>query len=89
MCSGFGDRYLNDPDFVYKHDEDLVVEEGEMVAPVETPETTECTLLCEPGFVPSPVSSTSCSWNSWSQDPSSLSCVPSPCGIPLAPFNGR
>ena len=99
LCSGFGDRYLNEP----KSYEDLtpaILKEGgvvidgtmvikeDLIVPKENPESTNCYLLCPIGFTPE-VYVTKCHQGQWSQDPSSLSCAPSPCGSPSPPAHGR
>jgi len=99
LCSGFGDRYLNEP----KSYEDLapalskeggVVENGTMVikknliVPKENPDSTTCHLLCPSGFVPD-VFVTECHHGKWSKDPSSQYCISSPCGSPSPPTHGR
>ena len=100
VCSGFGDRYLNTPKVYDDIAKALLTEGGEivdgklvikpeMVAPVENPDSAECTLLCQPGFEPQWESKTYCTNNVWSHAPSTLSCVPSSCGQPTPPANGK
>eukprot|EP00092_Neocalanus_flemingeri_P005154 GFUD01005543.1.p1 GENE.GFUD01005543.1~~GFUD01005543.1.p1 ORF type:complete len:543 (-),score=84.41 GFUD01005543.1:219-1847(-) len=100
ICSGHADPYYNVP----KSYEDIhaailakggVIENGtlvikeELIVPKQDPESSECHLICLPGSVPSPDSSTSCSAGVWTQDPGTMLCTPSPCGVPVDPQHGQ
>lgn len=99
-CTGHADRYFNVPkvyDDVAKAltTEGGVIENGtliikkELIVPKEDPETSECHLVCLPGFIPSPSSSTSCNDGVWTQDPITMTCATSPCGVPPNPEHGK
>ena len=98
-CSGHADPYFNEA----KTNEDIhkqilakggVLENGklvikeELVVPKKDPETSKCHLTCFRGFIPAIASSTSCSDGVWTQDPETMTCVPSPCGAPTDPQHG-
>ena len=99
LCSGFGDRYLNDPKTYDELTPALVKEGGvrengkivikeNLIVPKENPKSTKCHLQCPVGFVPE-VPVTQCNGGKWTHEPGSISCVPSPCGSPPSPQNGK
>jgi len=99
-CTGHADRYFNVPK-VYEDVHKALVTEGgiiengtlvirkELIVPEEDPETSQCHLVCLPGFIPSPSSSTSCKDGVWTQDPATMTCETSPCGAPTNPDHGK
>merc|ERR1711915_270370 len=99
LCSDFGERFLNEPK-TYNDiaaallKEGGVIEDGVMVikkhliVPKTNPKSTTCFLRCPLGFVPD-VYVTKCNGGTWTQDPKSISCVPSSCGSPPPPMHGR
>ena len=100
-CTGFGNRYFNEPKVSDDKAKALLKEGGviengtlvikeELIAPQkEDVESTECYLVCSNGYIPSPTSTTSCTNGQWTQDPATMTCEESPCGSPGQPNNGH